>query len=101
MKLDVKGVIAILVVIGSFGIVGTPYVAFGRAPDHDVLLFSSAALMLVLGYFFGHINGTQTALTNSAVALAQQAMEKRAAPAVVTLPIAVSAPSQPPGPAPG
>jgi hypothetical protein len=97
MKLDVKGAIAILVVIGTFVIVGVPYIAYNRSPDHDVLLFASAALMLVLGYFFGHINGTQTALTNNAVQLVQQALEKRAQP--ITLPVVATVPVQPaPGP---
>lgn len=101
MKVDVKGVIAILVVLGSFGLIA-PYVIQLRAPDHDVLLFVSAALMLVLGYFFGHINGTQTALANSAVQLAQQAIEKRSATLVpvATVPIGQASPG-PPSPAGG
>ncbi len=96
MKVDVKGVIAILVVVAAFTIVGIPYVAFARAPDKDMLLFVTGALMLVLGYFFGHINGTQTALTNNAVQLVQQALEKRAMP---TVPLVATVPIQPaPGP---
>jgi hypothetical protein len=101
MKLDVRAALAILVVLGAFLIVGVPYVAFGRAPDKDVLLFANGAQLLVLGYFFGHINGAQTALTNSAVQLAQQAIEKRQQPSgvpiVATLPVSPAA--GPPAPA--
>jgi hypothetical protein len=96
VKLDVKGVLALLVVIGAFVIIGAPYIASGRPPDHDVLLFANGAQLLVLGWYFGHFNGTQTALTNSALQLAQQAIEKRAAP---TLPLVATLPATPvPGP---
>ena len=88
MKLDVKGAIAILVVVGSFGLIA-PYVYTGRAPDHDVLLFVSAALMLVLGFFFGHVNGTQTTLANSAVQLATQALAQQPSAVALTVPGAV------------
>ncbi len=96
MKLDVKGVLALLVVIGAFVVVGLPYVLYGRAPDHDVLLFANGAQLLVLGWYFGHFNGTQTALTNSALQLAQQAIEKRAAPTVPLVAAVAAAPV--PGP---
>jgi len=76
VKLDIKGVLAILVVVGSFGLLA-PYAYTLRPPDHELLLFVGGALMLVLGFFFGHVNGAQTALANSAVQLAQQAIEKR------------------------
>jgi len=103
VKLDVKGAIAILVVVGSFTIIGVPYIAFNRTPDPVVLIFATGALMLVLGFYFGHINGTQTALTSNAVALTnniiplvQQALEKRAAttvPVVATVPLASGPPT--------
>ncbi len=92
MKFDIKGVLAIIVVVGSFVIVGVPYVVYGRIPDHDVLLFASGGQLLVLGFFFGHINGAQTALANSAVQLAQQAIEKRGIPLVATVPAIVAPP---------
>lgn len=72
MTLDIKGVIAILVVIGCFGLIA-PYVVRNEVPDALVLAFVTGALMLILGFYFGHLNGTQTALANSAVALASQA----------------------------
>lgn len=72
MKVDVKGAIAILVVIGCFGLIA-PYVIRNEVPDGLVLTFVSGALMLILGFYFGHLNGTQTALANSAVSLATQA----------------------------
>lgn len=72
MKLDIKGVIAIIVVVGCFGLIA-PYVIRGTVPDALVLAFVTGALMLILGFYFGHLNGTQTALANSAVSLATQA----------------------------
>ena len=72
VSLDVKGVIAVLVVVGCFGLI-TPYVIRNEVPDSLVLTFVSGALMLILGFYFGHLNGTQTALANSAVQLASQA----------------------------
>jgi hypothetical protein len=68
---DVKGVIAVLVIIGDFGLVA-PYVIRNEVPDSLVLAFVTGSLMLILGFYFGHL-GTQTALANSAVTLATQA----------------------------
>lgn len=72
MTFDIKGVIAVLVVIGCFGLIA-PYVIRNEVPDSLILTFVSGALMLILGFYFGHLNGTQTALANSAVQLATQA----------------------------
>lgn len=72
MHIDVKGIIAVLVVVGCFGLIA-PYVIRDQVPDALVLAFTTGALMLILGFYFGHLNGTQTALANSAVSLASQA----------------------------
>lgn len=71
--LDVKGLVAVLVVIGAFILMGIP-VAENRTLDTANVAFSSGALMLVLGFYFGHINGAATALANNATALAAQAI---------------------------
>ena len=88
MTLDIKGVIAILVVVGAFLLVGVPYVWHGSSPDKDVLLFAGGALMLVLGFYFGHLNGSQTALANSTVQLATLALRSSTVPAPVSPPTA-------------
>lgn len=69
---DVKGILAVLVIVGDFGLVA-PYVIRNETPNDLVLTFVSGSLMLILGFYFGHLNGTQSALANSAVNLASQA----------------------------
>lgn len=70
---DVKGVVAVLVVIGAFLLMVIP-IAENRVPDTASVGFASGGLMLVLGFYFGHINGAATTLANSATALAAQAI---------------------------
>ncbi len=71
--MDVKGIVAIIVVIGSFVLIGAP-VLRGQVPGTVEFGFASGALMLVLGFYFGHVNGAATALANNATALAGQAI---------------------------
>ena len=77
MQLDVKGIVAVLVVVGSFGLIGV-YVIHQEVPDVAVIGLCGTALGMVLGFYFGHLNGSQTALANAAVGLAAQALQKRA-----------------------
>lgn len=98
MTFDLKGIVAVLVVLGSFGLIGI-YVLQGRVPDVAILGFCGTSTGMVLGFYFGHLNGSQTALASSAVQLAQQAIEKRAvAQASAPLPVAVVSTQQAPGP---
>lgn len=87
--MDTKGIVAVAVVLGSFGLVA-PYVIRDQAPDALVLAFVTGALMLVLGFYFGHINGSLSGLASATSQLAtltsqvaNQALEKRAAAAAV------------------
>ena len=70
---EVKGAIALLVIIGSFLIMGI-YVIRGEIPDATVVAFLSLPLGAVIGFYFGHINGQATALANSAIQLSNQAI---------------------------
>lgn len=70
---DVKGIIAVLVIIGSFGLIGI-YVERGQVPDATIVAFVSLPLGAVIGFYFGHINGAATALANSAIDLSTQAI---------------------------
>src|SRR6267378_2693781 len=92
MTIDVKGIVAVLVVVGSFGLIGIDVVQ-GKTPDTAVLGVCGTALGLVLGFYFGHINGAATALANSAVELSNQAiaasLARRAGDVTVTGPAAV------------
>ena len=71
---SVKGIVAILVVLGCFGLIA-PYAIRDQAPDALVLAFVTGALMLVLGFYFGHVNGEATAnlaASQQILTLAQQ-----------------------------
>lgn len=72
--LDIKGIVAILVVIGSFGLMGI-YVYEGKVPDATVAGIVGTAMGLVLGFYFGHQNGSASALANQASVLNQQATQ--------------------------
>jgi hypothetical protein len=92
VTIDVKGIVAVLVVVGSFGLIGV-YVVQGKTPDTAILAVCGTSLGLVLGFYFGHINGAATALANSATELAAQAIAaataRRAGDVTVTGPAAV------------
>lgn len=57
-----------MVIAGAFAIMGI-YVVRGQVPDATVVAFLSLPLGAVIGFYFGHINGTATALSNSATSL--------------------------------
>lgn len=97
-----KTVIAVLVLVFSFGLLAfSMYLGNGK-PDEVVASIASGAIVGVVGFFFGHQNGTQTALASSAVQLAQQAIEKRGATLVPVGTLAIAqAPPGPPTPASG
>jgi hypothetical protein len=70
VNFDVKGVIAILVVIFSFVLVGgSMYVDVGHTPDPSAVAIAGTALGAVLGFYFGHANGAAAALTQNAASL--------------------------------
>lgn len=71
---DVKGIIAVLVIIGSFGLIGI-YVERSQVPDATIVAFVSLPLGAVIGFYFGHINGAATALANSAISLSSSALQ--------------------------
>lgn len=66
-----QSVIAILVVASSF-IVIIAYVFLNRIPDGYVIAIVSGALSGVTGFYFGHANGTTSALAVAATTLANQ-----------------------------
>jgi hypothetical protein len=66
-----QSIIGILVVLCSFTII-TIYVIKGSAPDGYVIAIVSGALSGVTGFFFGHANGTTSALAVAATALANR-----------------------------
>jgi hypothetical protein len=72
MTFDVKGIVAVLVVIGSFGLLGV-YVLHGQVPDATISGIIGTALGLVLGFYFGHVNGVAQAAANQAAQLSIQA----------------------------
>lgn len=77
MTVDVKGIIAVLVVVGSFGLIAG-YIFTGGKLDTGtgvaVVAFCSSPMSLVIGFYFGHINGAATALAQASTALASQAL---------------------------
>lgn len=73
MGFDVKGLIAVMVIGGSFTLLGI-YVFRGQVPDATVVAFVALPLGAVIGFYFGHINGAATALANNATALAGAAL---------------------------
>ena len=72
--LDIKGIVAVLVVIGSFALIGG-YVFMGKVPDATVAGIVGTSLGLVLGFYFGHQNGSASALATQASVLNQQATQ--------------------------
>lgn len=110
MNVGAKDLIALVVLILSFGLL-VPYVVRGQVPPDVILLITAPAIMGVLAYYFGAHNGNITGLAASAVQvsnmaaqLAQQALEKRTAPTTAVLPVAVvpaTAAAAPPGSPPG
>ena len=74
MTIDVKGIVAVLVVLGSFALMGE-YVIRGQVPDATVAGVVGTSLGLVLGFYFGHVNGSVSALASQASSLNQQATQ--------------------------
>lgn len=100
-----KGAIALTVILGSFALIGV-YVVRGQVPDATVVGMLSLPVGAVLGFYFGHINGSATALAQAATSLAisaQATVEKRvplpagATPPPIVVPPAVVVPPPPPG----
>lgn len=98
-QVDIKGLIAVLVIIGSFGLIGI-YVLRGQVPDATVVGIVSLPLGAVIGFYFGHINGAATALANQTTLLANQALTaslaRRQGDTTVTGPVTVTTSAPPP-----
>jgi hypothetical protein len=101
-----KDVIALVVLVLSFGLL-VPYVVTATVPPDVILLIAAPAISGVLAYYFGAHNGNITGLAASAVQvsnmaaqLASQAIEKRsaaqAAPQTVVVAPTTTAGSQQP-----
>lgn len=101
-----KGIIAVLVIGGSFGLLAI-YVLRGQVPDATVVAFVALPLGAVIGFYFGHINGAATALANNATALAATALTAASArrvtdggvptaPPIAAVVVAASSPPEPP-----
>lgn len=94
---DAREIIAVLVTIGSFGLLGG-YIFTGGHLDSGtgvgLVAFSSGALGAVLGFYFGKTNGAQTQLALSTSSLANQALNmvaaRRAGDVTVTGPATVT-----------
>jgi hypothetical protein len=95
VRLDAKALLAILIVFGTFVILGI-YVYQGRAPEAVVAAILSGSLSGVVAFYFGHQNGSTSALATAATQLAAQAIEKRQPPLV--LPVTLTAAPAPPAP---
>lgn len=70
-NVDTKAVIAVLVIIASFIIIGV-YAFSNRSPDGYVVAIVSGSISAILGFYFGHANGSMTALSQSTIALANR-----------------------------
>jgi hypothetical protein len=68
---SVQGVLAIIVVIGDFIVMGL-YIALNRSPDGYIIALVSGSFFAVTGFFFGHANGSTSALAVAATALANR-----------------------------
>lgn len=97
-SINIQGVIAVLVVIGCFALLGV-YVVRGQAPDGVVIAVVSGSIMAVLGFYFGHANGTTSALAAAATVTAMAATNLvnqtkiAPVPAVTTTVVPVAPPS--------
>jgi hypothetical protein len=83
MNLDVKGLLAVVIVVLSFLLVALDvyvriFVRGGETLDPAVIGISSGAIFGVVAFYFGHANGTVTALAQSAAALSQTAVQLNA-----------------------
>lgn len=101
MNVDVKGLIAVVVIVAAFILVGI-YVWRGQVPDATVVAILSTPVGAVIGFYFGHVNGAATALANQTTALASQALSASVTrrgtdPPAVQPAILVMPPPAPPG----
>ena len=86
MRFDSKAIIAVVVLLGCFGLLA-PYVIDFKTPPDVILLIVAPAITGVIAYYFGAHNGAMTGLATAATQtsqlaaqLASQAIEKRSAP---------------------
>ena len=75
---EAREIIAVIVTLGSFGMLGGYVFYTGGHLDSGtgvaLVAFSSGALGSVLGFYFGKTNGAQIALASSTTQLANQAI---------------------------
>ena len=64
--LDAKAVLAVIVVVADFVIIGL-YIALNRMPDGYVIALVSGSLSGITSFYFGHANGTTSALATTAL----------------------------------
>jgi len=95
---DAKTLIAVLVVTGSFCLLGI-YVVQNRTPDQLVGYVIAGALSYVLGFFFGQHNGVLSGQLQASSQLAQALiaqMQQMSAPPPAPLPAKVTTIIEPP-----
>jgi hypothetical protein len=66
-----QGILAVITMAGAFLLMGI-YVYRGQSPDATVVGLIALPLGAVVGFFFGHSNGTTSALAQAATALAER-----------------------------
>jgi hypothetical protein len=78
MRIDAREIIAVIVTLGTFGLLGG-FVFTGGHLDSGtgvaLVAFTSGSLGSVLGFYFGKTNGAQTQLASSTTMLASQALQ--------------------------
>ena len=70
---DAKALIAIIVIVGSFSLLGV-FVVGGRTPDATTAAILAGSLSGVVNYFFGHLNGSLSGQLLATQQLAQAVM---------------------------
>jgi len=70
-NLSTQGILAVITMVGAFVLMGI-YVYRGQTPDATVTGLIALPLGAVVGFFFGHSNGTTSALAQAATALANR-----------------------------
>ena len=89
-----QGILAVLTMLGAFFIMGI-YVVRGQTPDATVVGLIALPLGAVVGFYFGHSNGTTSALATAATALANRTNpgEIVSAPSATPVEVIVSNPA--------
>lgn len=94
-KLNTQGLLAILTMLAAFALLGV-YVVRNETPDSTVVGLIALPLGAVVGFYFGHSNGTTSALATAATTLANSVNAQRVGTDAV-----IAASVVPPAQAPG